>query len=125
MADPLQRDSGGEPADAAADDQRANRRLPGSWPRVGCTMPAQEFANSRLNVCSRTERQPIFDQREVGDEVPFLVLIGGASRLHLGPLFRGREPETRLWCPGAEYSHSAAALCAAEIKGFRKEASRA
>jgi len=57
--DPLQRDRGGEPADSAADDQRANGHLPASRPRVGCALPTAEPANSRLEVCSRKVKLPI------------------------------------------------------------------
>jgi hypothetical protein len=41
----LQRDRGGEPADAAANDQRANGRLPRLAVRVGYVMPAPTSAN--------------------------------------------------------------------------------
>jgi len=53
-ADPLQRDRGGEPADAAANNQRARRCLPAS--RSGATISSSRFWSTvvfRRNIAGR------------------------------------------------------------------------
>jgi hypothetical protein len=74
-ADPSQCHRGGEPADAAADNQRANRRLP-RLAAAGRTRHAHAApANWRSKMYSKRE-MPILEQREISEEVPFFALTG-------------------------------------------------